>query len=124
VSPSALVVDDDTVSRLLLGHLLRRAGWDVEEVDDVAPALAAAAATHFDVIFSDYSMPGGTGEELAHALAAGPSRPAFVLVTGVAERVAVAIGSEGSIDAHMPKPVGSRALARILEDLAERLGRW
>ena len=40
--PHALVVDDDTVSRLVLAHMLRRAGWEVTEADDIGPAAELA----------------------------------------------------------------------------------
>jgi CheY-like chemotaxis protein len=81
--PSVLVVDDDTVSRLVLAHMLRRLGYAVVEADDLQPALELAGAGDFQLIVSDYAMPGGTGLQLLADLPPD-KRPAFVLVTGIA----------------------------------------
>ena len=80
---SVLVVDDDTVSRLVLAHMVRRLGYDVVEADDLQPALTLAGATDFQLIISDYAMPGGTGLQLLADLPPD-KRPSFVLVTGIA----------------------------------------
>ncbi len=126
---SVLVVDDDTVSRLVLAHMLRRLGYDVVEADDVAPAVELAAESEFQVVISDYAMPGGTG---LHLLAQLPTaqRPAFILVTGIApdavngatdpatagaQRFDVPAGR--TIDGYLTKPVSTRAVRGCLRDV-------
>lgn len=111
---TALVVDDDTVSRLVLSHMLRRAGWEITEADDVAPAVALAQAGTFTAIFSDFSMPGGTGVDLLNSLTPSPDRPCFVLVTGIVEHSSVGVDLASLIDGHLIKPISSRALAECL----------
>ncbi|TFD30670.1 response regulator [Cryobacterium cryoconiti] len=113
MSYTALVVDDEIVSRLVLSHMLRRAGWTVTEADDVAPAVALTEARDFTAIFSDFSMPGGTGIDLLNSLPQAPNRPLFVLVTGVVEHSSVGRDLAG-VDGHLTKPISSRALAECL----------
>jgi CheY-like chemotaxis protein len=108
----ALVVDDDTVSRLVLAHMLRRAGWEVEEADDVAPARELLAQRHFTVVFSDFSMPGGTGMDLMASL--GTPRPLFVLVTGIVQHSEPTVDPAHRADAHLTKPISTRELQRCL----------
>jgi CheY-like chemotaxis protein len=113
MSYTALVVDDEIVSRLVLSHMLRRAGWTVTEADDVAPAVALAHARDFTAIFSDFSMPGGTGIDLLTALPLAPNRPRFVLVTGSVEHSSVGRDLAG-VDGLLTKPISSRALAECI----------
>ncbi|GGM08997.1 response regulator [Nakamurella endophytica] len=112
----ALVVDDDTVSRLVLTHMLRRSGWQVTEAADVQPALEVLEAGGIDMVLSDYSMPGGTGVDLLPAVDAQPRRPLFVLITGILEHLESG-GEGGGVDARLTKPISSRALADCLTAL-------
>ena len=108
----ALVVDDDTVSRLVLAHMLRRAGWEVVEAADLGPAVDLVSTGLFSVIFSDFSMPGGTGMDLLSALPDSMVKPLFVLVTGIVE---FADGqSADGVAARLTKPISSRTLAACL----------
>lgn len=109
---SALVVDDDVVSRLVLAHLLRRAGWDVDVAEDLAPAEAMLADRPYTAVFSDFSMPGGTGMDLFARL---PSpRPLFVLITGIVQHTGPAIDPAHAVDAQLTKPISTRALQQCL----------
>ncbi len=109
---TALVVDDDVVSRLVLAHLLRRSGWEVDEADDVAPARSLLAECDYTAVFSDYSMPGGTGMDLLASLPA--PRPLFVLITGVVQHTGRADHPDHRVDARLTKPISTRALQQCL----------
>jgi len=114
---TALVVDDDVVSRIVLAHMLRSAGWSITEADDVGPATSLARSREFTAIFSDFSMPGGTGIDLFNSLPSAPNRPLFVLVTGIVEHSSVGSDLAGLIDGHLTKPISSRALAACIADI-------
>lgn len=111
----ALVVDDDTVSRLVLAHMLRRAGWLVTEADDIGPAAELAATSTFTAVFSDFSMPGGTGMDLLAGLAA--PRPLFVLITGIVQHASADTDPTHLVDAQLTKPISTRALNQCLDTL-------
>jgi signal transduction histidine kinase/ActR/RegA family two-component response regulator len=65
-----LVVDDEPEARMLFSTILEGAGAAVTTAASVRDALAALAATRFDVLLSDIEMPGQDGYELVAEAAA------------------------------------------------------
>jgi two-component system, LytTR family, response regulator len=64
-----LIVDDEPLARARLERLLQSLGHtDITHASDGAEALERVAATPFDVVFLDISMPGMDGIELGYAL--------------------------------------------------------
>ncbi len=122
--PSAhvLVVDDDTVSRLVLSHMVRRLGHQVSEADTVARAAEAVGRATPDLILSDYCLPDGTGVDLLHAVRGLGLGVPFVLVTGMSEFAE--LGGDGGVERGRPgvqavltKPIDSRGLAHCLSGI-------
>ncbi|HEY1547959.1 MAG TPA: response regulator [Kofleriaceae bacterium] len=63
-----LIVDDDEVwLRTLRRALQRPADWQLTYVSNSTEALALLAAKHFDVVVSDFHMPGPDGIAVLHA---------------------------------------------------------
>ena len=62
--PHILVVDDDEDTRQLIAFALRASRFEVAEVVDGESALAALRAGSFDLVITDYDMPGMTGAEM------------------------------------------------------------
>jgi CheY-like chemotaxis protein len=60
----ALIVDDSRAQRLLFARHLQGWGYQTTEAGSGADALALCETTHFDLILSDWMMPGMTGLEL------------------------------------------------------------
>jgi len=112
---SVLVVDDDPVSRMMLAHVVRRAGHHVDEAESVATALPLLETRRFDLVISDYMMPGGTGLDLLDALP--DAGVPFVLLTGVMESGELDDERVDRVDAYVTKPFASAEL----EELVERL---
>ena len=78
-----LVVDDDARFRALLLELLTGAGFDVVGVArDGAEGVQLAAELHPDVVTMDLEMPRLNGVEATRAIAALPSPPRVVVVSG------------------------------------------
>jgi PAS domain S-box-containing protein len=76
-----LYVDDDEVVALTVQALLENAGYRVKRVAQAALALALVQAdpAAFDLVISDYNMPGMSGLALAEALlAAAPGLPVVI----------------------------------------------
>ena len=65
---SALVAEDDEVTRRALRGTLEKEGWDVAEAEDGRAALAAVAARRPDLILLDLLMPGMDGFEFLEEL--------------------------------------------------------
>ncbi|MDA8165825.1 MAG: PocR ligand-binding domain-containing protein [Desulfobacteraceae bacterium] len=82
-----LFVDDEELVARLGGRLLEKLGCEVQVLTDSRQALEAfrAAPDRFDLVVTDQTMPGMTGEELSRQLLAiRPGLP-IVLTTGFSE---------------------------------------
>ncbi len=114
-----LVVEDDAVARDLLCEILRSDGFEVEAVDDGAPAVARAADGRYDLVLSDVRMERVGGLDVLRAFTERtPATPVILItafgdVTGAME----AIG-HGAYD-YVSKPFNIEELrltvARALE---------
>jgi DNA-binding NtrC family response regulator len=114
-----LVVEDDAVARDLLCEILRADGFEVEAVDDGAPAVARASDGRYDLVLSDVRMERVGGLEVLRAFTERtPATPVILItafgdVTGAME----AIG-HGAYD-YVSKPFNIEELrltvARALE---------
>lgn len=101
-----LVVEDDALVQLMLERLVRQLGHEVERAGSPAQALVRLAARPFDLLITDYELPGMTGLQLARRAKA--DRPAL--------RVIIASGwtvepSPGEVDAMIDKPYSAQELA-------------
>lgn len=114
----ALVVDDEAPARSELRYLL-------EQDERIAQVLVAASGTDalrvleeekVDVVFSDISMPGLDGMELARVLARFATRPAVVFVTAHDQHAVDAFAID-AID-YVMKPVRPERLAEAVRRVA------
>lgn len=77
-----LVVDDDPSLRELLAVFLEQVGFEVRTAQDGQAGLNALGECHFDIIFSDFRMPGMTGLEMATRVRRIDPAIPIILVTG------------------------------------------
>lgn len=107
-----LIVDDSKAQRRILALQLARWGYAVSEADCGDAALTLCQATAFDIILSDWMMPGMTGLELCQAFRALPREGYgyFILLTSKSEKAEIANGLENGADDFLTKPVGSDEL--------------
>jgi CheY-like chemotaxis protein len=78
-----LVVDDEADVRALLLATLEDAGYDVDLASDGVLALARILAHRPDIVVLDLLMPGMDGRELIAKLAALPSSPPIIVISGI-----------------------------------------
>ncbi len=112
----ALIVDDSRAQRFLFARHLRDWGYQITEAASGSEALALCNATHFDLILSDWMMPGMTGLEFCRALRdrASDRYSYFILMTSKNDKSAVAEGLDVGADDFLSKPVSPLELrARI-----------
>ncbi len=103
-----LVVDDSKAQRRLLKRTLEKWGYETVEAESGEAALKLCEATAFNIVISDWLMPGMTGVEFCRAFRALSDRPAFfLLLTAQTERERLAEGLESGADDFLSKPFHS-----------------
>ena len=112
-------MDDDAAVLEITAELLRDVGHDVVSVASGEDALVVLSRSRpFDIIVTDYAMPGITGRELIlHARRLCPPLPA-ILVTGFAGRLMMEQLPPGIVI--MKKPFRIVDLAQAVQDLTTR----
>ena len=86
---SALVVEDDEVTRRVLRETLEREGWDVAEAADGRAALAAVAGRRPDLILLDLLMPEMDGFEFLEELRKEEANRSIPIVVITCKTIAV-----------------------------------
>lgn len=116
VNKRALVVDDSAAQRLVLVKNLQRWGYEVAQAASGDAALRMCESTQFDLILSDWMMPGMNGIEFCRAVRAldQETYSYFILLTSKNDKSAVAEGLNVGADDFLSKPVSTSELrARI-----------
>ncbi|HEV7226150.1 MAG TPA: response regulator [Pirellulales bacterium] len=114
---SALVVDDDPVSRQIALRTLAKAGFHCDTAIDGSEARQFLAASRYDLVVTDLQMPNGNGHALCVALLAQSPRPAIIVLTGVTDsRLAKDLLGRG-VDEVFFKPIDCQSLAAKAESL-------
>jgi CheY-like chemotaxis protein len=107
-----LAVDDDPLVRLTLAALLEDMGHVVVSAESGRQAVDAFdGGGRFDLLVTDYAMPGMTGAELARSVRGVQPELPIVVATGYAE---LALGSVHGIT-QLSKPFDRKALASAIE---------
>lgn len=117
-----LVVDDSRAQRRILTVQLQRWGYAVVEADSGEAGLALCQQQPFDIVLSDWMMPGMTGLEFCRAFRALPREGYgyFILLSSKSEKAEVATGLETGADDFLTKPVNSEELRARLR-VGERI---
>ncbi|MFN4057048.1 MAG: SpoIIE family protein phosphatase [Roseinatronobacter sp.] len=119
---NALIVDDSRAQRMVFTRQLQVLGYQTTEAGSGEEALALCERAHFDLILSDWMMPGMSGLDFCRNLRASASKrySYFILMTSKNDKEAVAEGLDVGADDFLSKPVAALELrARI--NAGERL---
>jgi CheY-like chemotaxis protein len=76
-----LVVDDEPAVGNTVKMLLKFDGHDVEATNSSEKALGLFESGQFDLVFTDFTMPGMNGNQLAAAIKAGAPDQPVVMIT-------------------------------------------
>ena len=111
-----LIADDEPGTRLVLAAAVQRLGHECTEAVDGGQALALFRELAFDVVITDWDMPGMDGTALAGAIRAEPDVAyAYVIVlTGRAGEAAARAAIEAGADDLVIKPLEPVELERKL----------
>ena len=115
-----LVVDDEPSVRLAIKLLLKHDGHEVQAVDSGEQALAMLDQRKFDLVLTDFCMPGIRGDEMvARIRQRVPAQP-IIMATAFAEEYKRAFPPSGDVDALLSKPF---SLAELREAIDHALPR-
>jgi two-component system chemotaxis response regulator CheY len=112
-----LVVDDFPTMRRIVRNLLLELGYeDVAEADDGRTALPMLQAGGFDLLITDWNMPGMHGLDLLRQVRADErlARLPVVLLTVESRREQIVEAVEAGVNAVVMKPFTAEVLAEKL----------
>ena len=109
-----LVVDDLPIILEVLQAQLVEDGHEVETAGDGKEALEALAKGCFDLMITDQSMPGMTGEQLAVKVKEHCPKTAVILLTGFGGDTAETKNTAPGVDMVLGKPATSVELRRAI----------
>lgn len=103
---NVLIADDDEISRDLLEHLLRRAGYEVHAVDNGVDALEAVREQNFRLVITDWDMPRLNGIDLCRQIRSTDVNGYVYVIVLTSHRGASAIveGMSAGADDFVSKP--------------------
>ncbi len=99
-----LVVDDEPMVREAISQLLEHCGHAVEQADGGEAALARLAQREFDVVITDFSMPGMPGDELVERIRERLPAQRVIMATGFVDEYKVFGRPAAHVDALLLKP--------------------
>lgn len=98
---TVLVADDDEMVRKFLFDVLRLYGFDVQAANDGVSALDLLKASDFDIVITDYAMPGMNGIELTKIMR---SQCPHSLIIGISADCDERVFLDAGADAFLHKP--------------------
>ncbi len=113
-----LVVEDNPDAQYLVCEMLRALGYTVAAADSGEQALELLDGARFDVLFSDVSLPGMSGVDLARLALRRQARLAVVFASGYG---AALTGQLDFSSISLQKPYDIEQLQQTLADIAARL---
>ena len=117
LSGHLLVVEDNTVNRMLIGAYLDEFGLTYEMIDSGAAALMCLTARPYDLVLMDTVLPDYDGVQLAKRVRALHMPAAEVPIVALAARGTQDDGQElvaAGVNARVAKPIQGRALYAAL----------
>ncbi|MEO6786154.1 MAG: response regulator [Chthoniobacteraceae bacterium] len=109
-----LVVDDQEIICELIAEHLSADGHQAVTASDSTEALARFDAGVFDLVITDQSMPGISGEQLARKVKARSPGTHIIMLTGFGDDLLTNGSTPEGIDRILSKPVSSEELRRAI----------
>ncbi len=109
-----LVIDDEAAVRSLFAEMLEFLGYQVDQAADAIAGLALFDQRAFDLVVTDYVMPGLSGREVVEAIWQRRPGTGVIVMTGhAADSEVEQLQSEGVLV--LMKPVGLPDLKAAVE---------
>jgi CheY-like chemotaxis protein len=119
-----LVVDDEPTILDALKHLLEYEGYQVQTIDGGRAALALMEQEQFDLVITDYAMPGMRGDELGVKIKERWPQQPIIMISASSEILNASGNAPKEVDYLIGKPFfGQELQEAIAIVLANRRGK-
>jgi two-component system, chemotaxis family, chemotaxis protein CheY len=115
-----LVVDDFSTMRRIVKNLLQELGYnDITEADDGNTALPLLKNGSFDILITDWNMPGMPGLELLKAVRADEklAKMPVLMLTAEAKREQIIEAAQAGVSGYVIKPFTAVTLKEKLDKI-------
>ena len=118
-TPNILIVDDEPNIVMSLEFLMRKNGYQVGIARNGTEALAAIAATPYDLVLLDVMMPDVDGYQVCRQLRQHPDRAdtKVIFLSAKSREADVQKGYEVGANLYIPKPFSTRQLMEKVREL-------
>ncbi len=117
-----LVVDDYSTMRRIVKNLLHDLGYaNVAEADDGNTALPMLKTGGYDVLITDWNMPGMAGLDLLKAVRSDTAlaKMPVLMLTAEAKREQIVEAAQAGVNGYVIKPFTAETLKQKLEKMLE-----
>ena len=111
-----LVVDDNKFLRIVVSKMLSRLGYEVASADSGENGLRIFLKNKFDIVLSDYEMPGMDGVALACIVKKSSPRTRVVIMTGAGKETVFSRNST-AVDEVISKPFTLAEINETIQNL-------
>jgi CheY-like chemotaxis protein len=115
-----LIVDDNNDLRMVVAKMLSWLGYEVSSADSGENGLGLFCQDQFDIVLSDYEMPGMDGVALASSVKKTSPQTPVVIMTG-AGRETVFSRKSSAVDEVISKPFTLAQIDETIQSLAGRV---
>ena len=112
-----LVVDDNDVFLIVVSKMLSRLGYEVSSADSAENGLSIFLENKFDVVLSDFEMPGMDGVAFACSVKKSATRTRVVIMTGAGKEIVFSRKST-AVDEVISKPFTLAEIGETIQNLS------
>ena len=119
-----LIVDDFSTMRRIIKNLLRDLGFNnTSEADDGTTALPMLQSGGYDLLITDWNMPGMQGIDLLKHVRADDSLNGLpvLMVTAEQKRDQIVEAAQAGVNGYIVKPFTAQTLKEKLDKIFERI---
>ena len=119
-----LVVDDFSTMRRIIKNLLRDLGFtNTEEADDGTTALPMLQSGSYDLLITDWNMPGMQGIDLLRKVREDDKLSGIpvLMVTAEQKREQIVEAAQAGVNGYIVKPFTAQTLKEKLDKIFERI---
>jgi CheY-like chemotaxis protein len=114
-----LVVDDNNFLRIVVSKMLSLLGYEVLSADSDENGLSLFLKNKFDIVLSDYEMPGMDGVAFACSVKKRSPRTPIVIMTGAGKETVLARKS-AAVDEVISKPFTLAGIDETIQNLLSK----